>query len=359
MPQISIPLGASTLTIEYGKLAKQANGSAYVRYGDTVVLATACSSIPREGIDFFPLTVDYREYNYAAGKIPGGFFKREGRPTEKEILTSRFIDRPIRPMFPEGYNDDTQVIAMVLSADSDNNPDIIGLIAGGAALYFSDIPFYSPVAAVRVGLIEGQFITNPTYEQVKTSLLNIVVAGSDDAIVMVEAGAKEVSEETIIEAIQYGHGEIRKIVVAEKELFAQLGITKRQAVAPVRDEALYEEVRQKGEAALIEAMDTSKYIKQESHRKIAALRKDIIESYPEEDEEKRREVAHDYDAMEEKLFRDGVLNQRQRPDKRAFDQVRQITCEVGLLARWPRAASSREGWRRQSSHAAQPPRRWH
>ena len=191
MPQISIPLGASTLTIEYGKLAKQANGSAYVRYGDTVVLATACSSIPREGIDFFPLTVDYREYNYAAGKIPGGFFKREGRPTEKEILTSRFIDRPIRPMFPEGYNDDTQVIAMVLSADSDNNPDIIGLIAGGAALYFSDIPFYTPVAAVRVGLIEGQFITNPTYEQVKTSLLNIVVAGSDDAIVMVEAAAKK------------------------------------------------------------------------------------------------------------------------------------------------------------------------
>ncbi len=333
MPQISIPLGASTLTIEYGKLAKQANGSAYVRYGDTVVLATACSSVPREGIDFFPLTVDYREYNYAAGKIPGGFFKREGRPTEKEILTSRFIDRPIRPMFPEGYNDDTQVIAMVLSADSDNNPDVIGLIAGGAALYFSDIPFYTPLAAVRVGLIDGQFITNPTYEQVKAGLLNIVVAGSDDAIVMVEAAAKEVSEETIIDAIQYGHGEIRKIVAAEKELFAQLGITKRQAVAPVRDEALYEEVRQKGEAALIEAMDTSKYIKQESHRKIAALRKDIIEGYPEEDEEKRHKVAHYYDALEEKLFRDGVLNQRQRPDKRAFDQVRQITCEVGLLPR--------------------------
>ena len=333
MPQISIPLGASTLTIEYGKLAKQANGSAYVRYGDTVVLATACSSTPREGIDFFPLTVDYREYNYAAGKIPGGFFKREGRPTEKEILTSRFIDRPIRPMFAEGYNDDTQLIAMVLSADSDNNPDIIGLIAGGAALYFSDIPFYSPVAAVRVGLIDGQFITNPTYEQVKTSLLNIVVAGSEDAIVMVEAGAKEVSEETIIDAIQYGHGEIRKIVAAEKELFAQLGITKREVVAPVRDEALYEEIRQKAEAALLEAMNTAKYIKQESHRKIAALRKDLIESYPEEDEEKRLKVAHYFDALEEKLFRDGVLNQRQRPDKRAFDEVRQITCEVGLLPR--------------------------
>src|SRR6266700_3494127 len=150
MEQVSIPLGNSTLIIECGKLAKQANGSAYVRFGDTVVLATACSAAPREGIDFFPLTVDYREYNYAAGKIPGGFFKREGRPTEKEILTSRLIDRPTRPMFAEGFNDETQVLAMVLSADSDNNPDIIGLVAGTAALYLSEIPFMHPVSAVRV-----------------------------------------------------------------------------------------------------------------------------------------------------------------------------------------------------------------
>ena len=333
MQQISIPLGASTLTIEYGKLAKQANGSAYVRYGDTVVLATACATEPREGIDFFPLTVDYREYTYAAGKIPGGFFKREGRPTEKEILTSRLIDRPLRPMFPEGFKEETQVIAMVLSADSDNNPDIVGLVAGGAALYFSDIPFYAPVAGVRVGLVDGALVTNPTYEQVKASLLNLVVAGSEEAIVMVEAGAREVSEATILDAIEYGHNEIRRIIAAEKELFAALGIQKRQFVAPARDEALYEEVRQKAEAAIHEAMDTTKYVKQESHRKIAALRTELIESYPEEDEEKRRKVAQYFDAVEERLFRDDVLCGQRRPDKRAFDQVRPITCEVGLLPR--------------------------
>jgi polyribonucleotide nucleotidyltransferase len=333
LEQISIPLGASTLTIEYGKMAKQANGSAYVRFGDTVVLATACTTEPREGIDFFPLTVDYREYNYAAGKIPGGFFKREGRPTEKETLTSRLIDRPLRPMFPEGFKDETQVIAMVLSADSDNNPDVLGLVAGGAALYLSDIPFFTPVAAVRVGLVDGRLVTNPTYAEVKKSLLNLVVAGSEDAIVMVEAGAREVSEETVLDAIQHGHDEIRKIIAAEKELFTRLGITKREVTPPARDEALYEEIKAKVEAQLHEAMDTSKYVKQESHRKIAALRKELVESYPEEDEEKRRNVAHYFDALEERLFRDDILLRRQRQDKRAFDQVREITCEVGLLPR--------------------------
>ncbi len=167
MELISIPLGSNTLTLECGKLAKQANGSAYVRFGDTVVLAAACATEPREGIDFFPLTVDYREYTYAAGKIPGGFFKREGRPTEKEILTSRLIDRPVRPLFPEGFRDETQVIALVLSADSDNNPDVVGLVAGAAALYLSDIPFLQPVGAVRVGLVEGRLVTNPTYSEIK------------------------------------------------------------------------------------------------------------------------------------------------------------------------------------------------
>ena len=333
MQQISIPLGSNTLTIEYGKLAKQANGSAYVRYGDTVVLAAACTTDPREGIDFFPLTVDYREYNYAAGKIPGGFFKREGRPTEKEILTSRLIDRPLRPLFPEGFNDETQVIAMVLSADSDNNPDVVGLVAGSAAVYLSDIPFYNPIAAVRVGLLEGRLVTNPSYAETKSSLLNLIVAGSEDAIVMVEAVAKEVSEETILEAIQHGHNEIRKIIAAEKELFARLGIKKREVTPPARDEALYREVAGKVETQLHEAMDTSKYIKQESHRKIAALRKELVESYPEEDETKRREAKHYFDALEERLFRDDVLVKRQRADKRPFDQVRQITCEVGLLPR--------------------------
>ena len=333
MEQVSITLGSNTLSIECGRVAKQANGSAYVRYGDTVVLATACSTNPREGIDFFPLTVDYREYTYAAGRIPGGFFKREGRPTEKEILTSRLIDRPIRPLFADGFRDETQVIAMVLSADTENNPDVIGLVAGTAALYLSDIPFLAPVGAVRVGLVDGRLTTNPTYSEIKNSALNLVVAGTEDAIVMVEAGAKEVSEATIIEAIQYAHGEIRRITAAQKELFAKLGLKKREFTAPVRDEALYQEVRGKIEEALHEAMDTSKYIKLESHRKISELRKALVESYPADDEAKRKQVAHFVDEVEERLFRDDVLQKRLRPDKRAFDQVRAISSEVGMLPR--------------------------
>ena len=333
MQQVSITLGSNTLSIECGKVAKQANGSAYVRYGDTVVLATACSTVPREGIDFFPLTVDYREYTYAAGKIPGGFFKREGRPTEKEILSSRLIDRPIRPLFPEGFKDETQVIALVLSADTDNNPDIIGLVAGAAALYLSDIPFYARVGAVRVGLVGGRLVTNPTYAEIKDSLLNLVVAGTEEAIAMVEASAKEVSEATINEAIQYAHGEIRKIVAAEKELFEKLGLKKREFAAPARDEALYQEVRSKVEEPLHDAMDTSKSAKLESQRKISELRKALVGSYPEEDEAKRRLAIQYFDALEERLFRDDVLLKRQRPDRRAFDQVRDITCEVGILPR--------------------------
>ena len=333
MKQVSMTLGAQTLTIECGRVAKQANGAAYVRYGDTVVLATACSTNPREGIDFFPLTVDYREYTYAAGRIPGGFFKREGRPTEKEILTSRLIDRPVRPLFADGFKDETQVIAMVLSADTENNPDVLGLVAGTAALYLSDIPFLNPVGAVRVGLVDGRLVTNPTYSEIKNSLLNLVVAGTEDAIVMVEAGAKEVSEASIIEAIQYAHGEIRRIVAIQKELFQLLGLKKREFVAPQRDEALYEDVRSKIEADLHEAMDTSKYIKLESHRKIAELRKALVASYPEDDEAKRKKVANFVDQIEERLFRDDVLQKRQRPDRRAFDQVRAISCEVGMLPR--------------------------
>jgi len=333
MQRVEIALGSTTLSIECGKVAKQANGSAVVRYGDTVVLATACSTEPREGIDFFPLTVDYREYNYAAGKIPGGFFKREGRPTEKEILTSRLIDRPVRPLFPEGFNDETQVIAMVLSADSDNNPDVIGMVAGGAALYLSDIPFYAPIGAVRVGLVEGRLVTNPTYAETKSSLLNLVVAGTEDAIAMVEAGAKEVSEETILDALQYGHAEIRKIVAIQKELFEKLSIKKREFISLAIDEAFYQEVRSKVEVELHEAMDTSKYAKQDSQRRIVEIRTRLLEGYPEDDEEKRRLAGQYFGRLEERLFRDDVVEQRQRPDHRAFGQVREISAEVSILPR--------------------------
>jgi polyribonucleotide nucleotidyltransferase len=331
--QISIPLGANTLTLQWGKLAKQAHGSAYVQYGDSVVLATACTAEPREGIDFFPLTVDYREYNYAAGKIPGGFFKREGRPTEREILTSRLIDRPVRPLFPEGFKDETQVIALVLSADADHSPDIIGVVGGAAALYLSQIPFAIPIGAVRVGLLDGRFVTNPTYSEMKESLLNLVVAGSEDAIVMVEAAAREVTEAVILDAIQHAHAEIRKIVEAEKELFGRLGLKKQAFQAPARDQKVADEVGKRVKDALQEAMDTSKYSKLESERKLSALRKELLLTYPEDDEARKREASHAFDALYERLFRDDVLLRRRRPDQRAFDQVRPITCEVGMLPR--------------------------
>ncbi len=333
MESLSVELGATQLSIEVGRMAKQANGSAYVRYGDTAVLAAACAAQPREDIDFFPLTVDYREYSYAAGKIPGGFFKREGRPTEKEILTSRLIDRPIRPLFPEGFKGDTQIMAMVLSADTENNPDVIGMVAGMTALYLSDIPFLTPIAAIRVGLLEGRLVTNPTYEEIKASSLNMVVAASEAAIVMVEAGGKEVSEEAIAEALQYAHGEIRKIIAVEKELFTKLGVKKREYVAPTRNEKLFNEIRKKIEPQLRDAMDTSKYPKLESQRKIAELQKALIETYPEDEEPLRKEAGQYFDLVYDRIFREDVVLKRQRPDRRAFDTVRPISCEVGVLPR--------------------------
>src|SRR5215475_8608294 len=218
--EISVELsGGKNLKFETGKLAKQAHGAGLVRIGDNVVLATAVANPdPREGIDFFPLTVDYREYTYAGGRIPGGFIKREGRLSEREILTSRQIDRPIRPIFAEGFKCETQVIAFVLSADNENDPDVCGINAASAALHVSDIPFLGPIGAVRVGLINGQFIVNPTYNEMRESLLNIMVVGTAEGIVMVESGAKEVKEETVVDAIEFGHAEIKKICAAINDL---------------------------------------------------------------------------------------------------------------------------------------------
>ena len=231
--QISIPVGSKSLDIQIGKLAKQADGSAVVRFGDTVVLATAVfQKEPKENADFFPLTVDYRENTYAAGRIPGGWFKREGRPTEKEILTSRLIDRPMRPLFPKGFNHETQLIAFVLSADGQNDPDILALSGASVALTCSNIPFYSPVGAVRVGRIENQFVVNPTNAERDKSEIDLVVAGTDDAVCMVEAGAREVPERVMLDAIFFAHGEIRKIVAAQKELQQKAGYMKPDWKAP-------------------------------------------------------------------------------------------------------------------------------
>src|SRR5246127_1800991 len=236
--EISVQLsGGKTLTFETGKIAKQAHGSAVVRMGDNVVLATAVSNAePREGIDFFPLTVDYREYTYAGGRIPGGFIKREGRPSEREILTSRMIDRPIRPLFPEGFRCETQVIAFVLSADTENDPDVAAINAASCALTLSDIPFQGPIGAVRVGLVDGKFIANPTYTEMRDGLLNIMVVGTAEAILMIESGAKEVKEETVVDAIEFAHVEIKKICAAINELRQKTGKPKREVTAPEFDQ---------------------------------------------------------------------------------------------------------------------------
>jgi len=326
--------GGKTISFETGHLAKQAHGSCVVRAADNVVLATACANPdPREGIDFFPLTVDYREYTYAGGRIPGGFIKREGRPTEKEILTSRQIDRPIRPLFPEGFRCETQVIALVLSADTENDPDVAAINGASFALAVSDIPFNGPIGAVRVGLLEGHFVINPTYQEMRDSLLNITVVGTAEGIVMVESGAKQVKEETVVDAIEFGHAEIKKICAAISEVAKELGKTKRE-VAPVEfDQAYYDELKRKVGARLSDALDTKKYPKAESYNRVRELKKELLEALPEEDEEGRSKLKHYYEAMRERIFRSQVLDERKRPDARAFDEIRPISAEVGALPR--------------------------
>jgi polyribonucleotide nucleotidyltransferase len=330
----SIEIGGRELSLETGKLAKQADGSVVVRYGDTVVLVSACAEKKsREDLDFFPLTVDYRENFYAAGRIPGGFFKREGKPNEKEVLTSRLIDRPIRPLFPEGYGCETQVIALVLSADGENDSDILSITGASAALYLSKIPFHTPIAGARVGLIDGKLVVNPTIPEIKNSRLNLTIAGSDDAIVMVEAGAQEVSEQIMIEALNLGHAEIKRLVALQRTLFAQMQIEKREVVPPARDAKLLEEVDGKIATDLRDALDTSKYPKLLSYEKVDALKDALIASYPEEPATLRKQVGHLFDYLKEKIFREDILQHRRRPDARDFEKIRPIACEVGLLPR--------------------------
>jgi polyribonucleotide nucleotidyltransferase len=331
--QVSVEVGGRTLILETGKVAKQANGAIVARYGDTFILNTACMAPKPNDKDFLPLTVDYREYTYSAGKIPGGFFKREGRPTEKEILVSRLIDRPMRPLFPESWRNETQVNAMVMSADSENDPDVIAVTGAAAAAYCSDLPFATPIAAVRVGLLNGQLVANPTVAEQKTSLLNIVIAGSEEAIVMVESGALEVSEDTVVEALEFGHTQIKKIVAAVKDLGAQLKIKKVEAVALPFDQAIYDSLKKSIGAELKDALNTEKHPKKESYHLVDELKDKVAATVPEEEEEKLVLTKRAFDRLKEDIFRDEILNARRRPDGRAFDQVRKITCEAGLLPR--------------------------
>ena len=331
--QVSVEVGGRALVLETGKIAKQANGAVTARYGDTIVLVTACMAPKPNDRDFLPLTVDYRENTYAAGKIPGGFFKREGRPTEKEILVSRLIDRPMRPLFPDSWRNETQIIAMVLSADSANDPDVIAVTAASAAAYCSDLPFTDPIAAVRIGLLDGSLVANPTVAEQKTSKLNIVVAGTEKGIVMVEAGAFEVSEEKVAEALEFGHEQIKKIVAGIKELHRQIKPTKVVAEPLPFDQKIYDDLKKTYGARLKDALDTEKHPKKESYHLVDALLDEIVAAIPEEEEEKLALAKRAFERMREDFFREEVLKAKRRPDGRAFDQIRKITCEVGLLPR--------------------------
>ena len=331
--QVQVEVGGRALILETGKIARQANGAIVARYGDTVVLVTACMAATINDRDFLPLTVDYREYTYSAGKIPGGFFKREGRPSEREILVSRLIDRPMRPLFPEAWRNETQIVAMVLSADSENDPDVIAVTGASAASFCSDLPFVQPIAAVRVGLLNGQLVANPTVAEQKTSLLNIVVVGSEEAIVMVEAGALEVSEDTVADALDFAHTQIKRIITAIRELHAKVN-PRKVVVAPLPfDNALYAQIEKQYGGRLHDALDTAKHPKKESHHLVDSLKDEILATIPEEEEEKRKLAVRAFERLREKLFRDDMLIRRRRPDARAFDQIRPITCEVGMLPR--------------------------
>jgi polyribonucleotide nucleotidyltransferase len=328
---VEVDLGDRKITLETGKMAKQANGAVVVRSGDSVVLVTACmADQPKPSAGFFPLTVDYREYTYAAGKIPGGFIKREGRLSEKEVLTCRLIDRPIRPLFPEGFMNETQIIAMVLSADPEQDPNSLAIVGAAAALAISDIPFPYVMAGVRVGMKDGKYTANPTYEEARASKLNIVVAGTEEGIVMVEAGAQQVSESEVLGAIEFGHECCKKIAAGVRELMKVAGKPKREFVSPVLDQAIYEEVEKQARVDLTDALNTEKYEKLASYALVAAVKKRTIEALP---EEQREHGAKCFDALKERIFRDDMLKKHRRPDGRQFDQVRQITIETGVLPR--------------------------
>jgi polyribonucleotide nucleotidyltransferase len=326
--------GGKRLVFETGRIAKQASGAAFVTLGESVVLATAVASPdPKEGIDFFPLTVDYREYTYAGGRIPGGFIKREGRPSEKEILTCRQIDRPIRPLFPEGFRNETQVIALVMSADKENDPDVVGINAAGCALALSDIPFSATVGAVRIGRVDGEFVVNPTYAERKVSTMNIIVVGHKDGITMIESGAKEESEENILAAIEFAHEEIKKIAAAIDELVALAGKPKRAFTAPVEDTEYYNQLFAKVGDRLKDALDTSKHSKTESYSLIKEIKGELAKELPAEDPSAKKKLSTYYELIRERIFREQVTVDRIRPDRRAFDQIREISIETSVLPR--------------------------
>ena len=330
--RVTITWGGRTLTLETGRLAKQANGAVLVTYGESVVLVSAVTSrTPREGRDFFPLTVDYQEMTYAAGKIPGGFFKREGRPSEKEVLTSRFIDRPLRPLFPKNYYNDVQIIATVLSADSENNPDILAIIGASAALEISDIPFYGPIAGTRVGRINGQLTINPSFESMKDSDLEIIVAGSEEAVVMVEGGANILPEDEVLEAIMFGHRSMQEVIALQKELRKRVGKTKIVVPEESIDSALIAQVEQRAADRMRAALAIA--AKQERNNTLHDVVTETIESLLPEHEEKKGQIRSILDSIEKRIIREQITRDKKRIDGRSFTDIRSISCDVDVLPR--------------------------
>jgi polyribonucleotide nucleotidyltransferase len=330
--RVSTTWGGRTLTLETGRMGKQANGAVLATYGDTAVLVSAVTSKkPREGRDFFPLTVDYLEMTYAAGKIPGGFFKREGRPSEKEILTSRFIDRPLRPLFPKNYFNDVQIIATVLSADSENNPDVLAIIGASAALEISDIPFFGPIAGMRVGRVNGAFVINPSAEALKDSDLEIIVAGSEDAVVMVEGGAQILSEEVVLDAIMFGHRSMQEVIQLQKELRRRVGKPKIQ----VPEDSIAAELVATVEQLALEKMRAAIAItaKQERNNALHDAVDQTMESLLPEHEEQQDQVRMILDRLEQRIIREKIKTERRRIDGRSFTDIRPVTCEVDVLPR--------------------------
>jgi polyribonucleotide nucleotidyltransferase len=329
--KVEIDLFGTPVSIETGVMAKQANGAVIVRSGDNVVLVSACcSGKPRAGIDFFPLTVDYREYTYAMGKFPGGFIKREGRPSEKETLTSRLIDRPIRPLFPDGFKHETQIIAMVLSAEPERDPAPLAIVGAAAALAISDIPFHEVLGGLRVGAVNGKMIANPTYAETKEATISVIVAGTENGIVMVEAGAQHATEEEVLKALEFGHECCKKVVAGIKELVAKCGKTKNAFEAPPVNKEMLAKIDTMIRAELTDALDTKKNSKLESYAKVDAAKAKVVEAFSEEEKDEAGKL---FSSLKETIFRDEMLKNKRRPDGRAFDEIRNIDVQVGVLPR--------------------------
>jgi polyribonucleotide nucleotidyltransferase len=328
-----IPIGSKTLILETGRFARQASGAVMVTFGETMVLATVVASDKgREGIDFFPLSVEYREKISAAGKIPGGFFKREGRPSEKEILSARLIDRPIRPMFHENFRCEVQIVVSVYSSDQENDADVIGACGASAALMLSDAPFDGPIAEVRVGRINGEFVVNPTFTELKSSDMEVVIAGTSDSIMMVEGEAKEISEEDMLAALNFGHEHIRKICTAISEFTAECAMPNREVPAPVLPEGMREEITALCEPKLYELAETV-LAKEERSRKTKEVYESVQTALAEKFPEQTKAIDDIIHDLEKYAMRQTILNKGQRLDGRGTRDIRPISCEAGVLPR--------------------------